>query len=145
MKVKMLGFGNVQQEKLKYAVICTIFQGQWVFVRHKERCTWEIPGGRREPGEDINATASRELFEESGAKTFTITPICDYSVTVEMQSTYGRLFYADVEELGNLPELEIAEIMLSKELPEKLTYPEIQPILYEQVLSYLTVIKRDKQ
>ena len=27
--------------------------GKWVFCRHKERNTWEIPGGHREMGEAI--------------------------------------------------------------------------------------------
>jgi 8-oxo-dGTP diphosphatase len=143
MKVEILELGNIQHEKLKYAVICAFFQGKWIFVRNKERCTWEIPGGRREDGEDINATGTRELFEESGARKFTITPICDYSVTVETQSTYGRLFYAEVEELGDLPESEIDEIKLSKELPNLLTYPEIQPILHKQILSYLRETEKD--
>lgn len=38
-------------------------------------------GGHREDGEDILETAKRELYEETGAITFDITPICIYSVT----------------------------------------------------------------
>jgi 8-oxo-dGTP diphosphatase len=35
----------------------TKFNGQWLYVRHKERQTWEIPGGHREENENINDTA----------------------------------------------------------------------------------------
>lgn len=48
--------------------------------------------------------------------------------------TYGGLFYADVDVLGKIPEeMEIAEIQLFDKLPENLTYPGIQPYLYERV------------
>ena len=52
---------------LRFAVICARYQNQWLLVRHRERRTWECPGGHREPGEDIDATARRELWEETGA------------------------------------------------------------------------------
>ncbi|MBB6215207.1 2-polyprenyl-3-methyl-5-hydroxy-6-metoxy-1,4-benzoquinol methylase [Anaerosolibacter carboniphilus] len=145
MKVEMFELGHVQDEKLKYAVIAALFQEQWVFVRHKERDTWEIPGGRREQDEDINTTASRELFEESGAEKFTIKPICDYSVTVKEEPSFGRLFFAEIEELGDLPELEIGEVRLFKEIPEKLTYPKIQSILHKWVLSSFEATNLDKR
>ena len=79
-------------------------------------------------------TAKRELFEETGAKTFKIKPICDYSVIGDDIPSYGRLFYAEIEDLGNLPDLEIGDIELFDKLPEKLTYPQIQPFLYKRVL-----------
>ena len=66
---------------LKYAVICARCNGKWVFCKHKERDTYEIPGGHREDGEDIEATAKRELWEETGAKDFDICPVCIYSFT----------------------------------------------------------------
>ena len=42
-----------------------------------------------------------------------------------------------IEEFGDIPESEIEEVKLVKELPDKLTYPEIQPQLFEKVLSEL--------
>ena len=57
MKVK---FFDLNADKpLKYAVICARYNGKWVFCKHKERDTYEIPGGHREDGEDIEATAKR--------------------------------------------------------------------------------------
>ena len=40
--------------------------GKWVFCKHKERDTYEVPGGHREAGEDILETAKRELQERLG-------------------------------------------------------------------------------
>ncbi|MGF7060703.1 NUDIX domain-containing protein [Brassicibacter mesophilus] len=134
MKVELLEIGQVKEDDLRFAVISALFKDKWIFVKHKERDTLEIPGGHREIGEDINATAKRELFEETGAKTFKIEPICDYSVTRDDESSYGRLFYAEIKDLGDLPDLEIGKVELFNKLPEKLTYPDIQPFLHNRAL-----------
>ena len=39
-------------------------------MRHKDRSTFEIPGGHIEDGEDYISCAKRELYEETGAKEF---------------------------------------------------------------------------
>lgn len=139
MRTDFFDIGQVDDNELKFAVISAMFQGKWIFVKHKHRDTWEIPGGHREICEDINATAKRELFEETGAKTFEIKPICDYSVTRDNEASYGRLFYAEIKELGDLPDLEIGNIELFDELPERLTYPDIQPFLYKRVLRKIMI------
>ena len=38
---------------LRYAVIAARTGGRWVFCRHRERDTLELPGGHRAPGEDL--------------------------------------------------------------------------------------------
>ena len=57
---------DVPDECLKYAVIMAEEDGRWLICRHKERTTWEIPGGHREADERIEETARRELYEETG-------------------------------------------------------------------------------
>ena len=79
MEVKF--YDTVNDELLKFAVIISQSNGKWVFCKHKERDTYEVPGGHREAGEDIFETAKRELQEETGAIKFEIKPICVYSVT----------------------------------------------------------------
>ncbi|HBL84395.1 MAG: DNA mismatch repair protein MutT [Clostridiales bacterium GWF2_38_85] len=137
---------EISDELLKFAVIAARLGGKWIFCRHKERDTWEIPGGHREKatgggyGEDVFETAKRELREETGAVEFEIKSISVYGVTKNEQTTYGMLFFADVKTLGELPpEMEIGEIMLSDTLPKELTYPEIQPYLLKRVQSWLNL------
>jgi 8-oxo-dGTP diphosphatase len=134
MEVKFYSIGSIDEKLLKFAVISTRYEDKWLLVRHKERSTWEIPGGHREEVESIYEAATRELFEETGAKEFDIEEVCEYSVTIENNTSYGRLFFAKVKELGELPHLEIAEIKLFEELPDNLTYPDIMPYLQQEII-----------
>jgi 8-oxo-dGTP diphosphatase len=53
-------------------------------------------------------------------------------------SSSGQVFYADVEELGELPAaFEMAEVRGFDIYPEKLTYPEILPVLYRKMQSWM--------
>jgi 8-oxo-dGTP diphosphatase len=125
-------------EGLIYSVIAGRYLGQWIFVRHHERDTWEIAGGHIEKGESPDETARRELTEETGAGRFDLVCVATYSVEKNGTTGYGRLYFAEVSELDPLQEnSEIAEIKLSEHLPENLTYPDIQPHLFNQILDYL--------
>ena len=73
-------YEEVADELLKFAVIISKTEGKWVFCKHRERDTYEVPGGRREAGETILETAKRELWEETGAIDFTLKPVGVYSV-----------------------------------------------------------------
>ena len=55
---------------LKFAVIISRSKGKWVFCKHKERDTYEVPGGHRETDENIIETATRELQEENRCASF---------------------------------------------------------------------------
>ncbi|MBP1904551.1 8-oxo-dGTP diphosphatase [Paenibacillus turicensis] len=140
MKVHFFQLDSVKDESLKYAVVVSRFKGEWILVKHKKRTTWEIPGGKRDPYEGIDKTAERELFEETGATSFTITPVCIYSVQHDLkEESFGMLFYSEVSELGKLPNSEIGELRVFNHLPSQLTYPEIQPLLFNKVLKELEI------
>ena len=142
MEVKIHNIGTVKDEDLKFAVIWSFYEEKLLLVRHKERDTWEIPGGKREPFETIDETAKRELFEETGAVDFEIKEICYYSVKRENEKiSFGSLFYCKVKELGSLPEMEIGEVKTFDELPSNLTYPEIYPCLYKEIINYIEEIE----
>ena len=126
-------YDDMEDSLLKFAVIITKYQGKWVLCKHKDRDTLEVPGGHREPGESIEETAKRELYEETGALRYTIDPLGIYSVTspdsFDGEETFGKLFYAQVEEFEEELHSEIEKIVIMDELPENWTYPEIQPEL----------------
>lgn len=124
-----------KEHPLKYVVIATRYQSNWYMVKHKDRITWEMPGGHIEPGESPDEAARRELYEETGGVIHTLTPIYDYSVTKE-ESSYGRLYFAELLKLDTLPESEIEVISILKD-EMKWTYDQIQPILLNGVLDYL--------
>ena len=136
MKVKF--YNAIDDKLIKFAVIISKSNGKWVFCKHRERDTYEIPGGHREKGETIDITAKRELQEETGAKEFMISPICVYSVTGRNRvnetggETYGMLFFADIKEFDDELHSEIEKIVLFDELPSEWTYPSIQPLLIEE-------------
>lgn len=137
MKIEVHPSGVVKNDDLKYAVIITKYKDQYVFVKHKDRETWEIPGGHREKDEYINDTAARELMEETGAKNFDIKPVCIYSVEINGQKTYGHLFYAEIFILENNLTYEIQELALFDDIPTNLTYPQIQPVLFSRVRDFI--------
>lgn len=130
-------YDGVDDNLLKFAVIAAKTNGKWVFCKHKNRNTLEIPGGHREKGEDILATAKRELYEETGAIRFEIRPVCVYSVTVsnnfDGNETFGMLYYADISEFENELHCEIEKIVITDNLPTDWTYPEIQPALLKEI------------
>lgn len=129
-------YENVNDELLKFAVIIAKTEGKWVFCKHRERDTYEIPGGHREAGEDISDTARRELWEETGAADFEITPICVYSVTSEDnfggEETFGMLYFADIKAFDNKLQFEIEKILITENPVDNWTYPLIQPKLIDE-------------
>ena len=97
-------YDTVDDDLLKFAVIISQSNGKWVMCKHKERDTYEVPGGHREEGEDILETAKRELQEETGAVKFDIEQLCVYSVTGKNsinengEESFGLLCFAEIRE-----------------------------------------------
>ena len=131
-------YDDPPDERLRFAVILAVHNGKWVFCRHKARQTYELPGGHREPGETVCAAARRELWEETGAREYTLAPVCAYGVTGRSRvnpaggETLGMLFYAEIRSFGALPPpSEMACVALLDRPPalrEAWTYPDIQPL-----------------
>lgn len=128
-------YDQVPDEMVKFAVILAKSEGKWILCQHRQRQTWEVPGGHREPGETVIEAACRELREETGAISFDLQPICFYSVLGDTRAgertdteSFGMLYAAQVYSMGEFHS-EIASIRLSETLPTNWTYPTIQPLL----------------
>ena len=78
-------------------------------------------------------TACRELYEETGALVFKITPFGVFS----FNETYGMAFTADVIEIGELPEYEIEEVRFVDELPLQMNFGT----LYHSLISKWEEVK----
>ncbi len=127
-------------DTLTYSVISARYKSAWIFVRHHMRSTFEIAGGHIEEGESPLEAAVRELMEETGAVQFTLECIATYSVRKDGETGWGRLYLADIQELGPIPDIsEIAEVILLDTIPDSPTHPDIQPHLFRKTLEYLEI------
>jgi 8-oxo-dGTP diphosphatase len=129
LPVNIYELGSVDESLYTRVVLVSQYNGKWVYCRHKERNTWEIPGGHIEEGESWLEAAKRELYEETGATDAEIEPICVYSI-----SKYGLLCYAKINKLEELPkEYEIKEVAFFDNEPEELTYVEAHKLFFKTV------------
>lgn len=118
---------------MKYVVLFARYQGRWVFCRHKERSTWEMPGGHIDPGETPLEAAKRELYEEAGIRDADVEPLFDYWAYDGSDSAWGQVFLAEAHSLQDIPgDFEMAERRLCDAFPppEELTYAYIGAVLF---------------
>jgi 8-oxo-dGTP diphosphatase len=121
----------------KYATICSFYNGDYLFSKHKNRSTWEMQGGHIESGETPLQAAKRELFEETGATDYELIPIFDYCGYTKTERSNGVLFLAIIHTLGELPGYEMERVKTFKKYPKNLTYPLVTPIMFKNAKKYL--------
>lgn len=129
---------SAEDRLLKFAVIISRHKDKWVFCKHRQRDSYEIPGGHREMGETILSAAERELREETGAVDFSLSPVCAYSVIGKTRvnesgaETFGMLYFAQIDSFEKELHSEIESVRLFDRLPDVWTYPLIQPLMIEE-------------
>lgn len=105
-----------------FVVVVAFDQDRLALCRHRDRATWETPGGHIEPGETPEAAARRELLEEAGVEASELSAIADYDV----DGRPGRVL-AQTSSRTHTLHFEIAETLDVDDLPDNLTYPDITP------------------
>lgn len=121
----------------RFVVIFSRYNGKWVYCRGKTRNCYETAGGHIEEGETTLEAARRELFEETGATSFDIIPVSDYSVHIPTEWSNGQVFLANIHTFGEMPSYEMAEIICHDRYPESLRFPSILPVLFDEIQKYL--------
>ncbi|MEX0982830.1 MAG: NUDIX domain-containing protein [Bacteroidales bacterium] len=128
IQITLLKEGTIPPADLTYVVIGARENDKWIFVRHRERQSWELPAGHIEKYEGAGEAAIRELYEETGTTESEMFVLTDYRVSIQGKLLFGRLFFAQVKERGPLPESEIGEIMITGDSPAPATYPEAHKV-----------------
>ncbi|HUS86309.1 MAG TPA: NUDIX domain-containing protein [Bacteroidales bacterium] len=128
---------HIDNKMFEYVIIAAMYQGKWLFIKHRQRGCYELPAGKVENGESPDKSAARELSEETGAVDFSLIPVAAYCVDRDGNSGYGMLYYACVKKLGKIIDQdEIAEVGMFDEMPSNLTFREIQTALFNKVLDF---------
>jgi 8-oxo-dGTP diphosphatase len=125
-----LGQRRTPEMSYRYVYVYGIKNGQVIFVRKKGRNTWELPGGKIEPGETPEETAGREFLEETGYN-------IDIIQSVETDESEKLAFIGKIgDKMTGYDEREIEEIKLfnCEQIPDKdiLSFPYTA---YEKILA----------
>jgi len=123
----------------KFTVIFSRYKDKFLYCRAKERDCYETAGGHIESGEKPLESAKRELYEETGAVKYDIMPAFDYSAHFPYFYNTGQVYFAQIYELGKMPDYEMAEVKLFDTIPDKMRFPKILPVLYEKMQMWLNL------
>ncbi|GEB75762.1 RNA deprotection pyrophosphohydrolase [Sporolactobacillus inulinus] len=78
-------------------VVCR-FNHQWLLTRHSKRGL-EFPGGKVESGEQPEAAARREVFEETGAHVAKLFFIGQYQVEWQAERIIKNIYFAEIDRM----------------------------------------------
>lgn len=121
--------------KLKYVIMVARYRDSFVFCKHKDKNTYELPGGHIEENETALEAAKRELYEETGATKFELEFVIFYTY----HNDTAAIYYAEIEEIGPL-KYEIESLIFCDYMPKELTYPHIQPSVFNYVIQHTNIL-----
>lgn len=139
MDINVQFYATDTAAELRYAVVAARCGGQWVLSRHRERGTWELPGGHREPGRGYRRRRAARAVRGDGRGAFHAQP------RVRVQRDHGwadglrdAVLCGD-RHARRAPESEIAEPAAVRAAPEaeRLTYPRYSRCCSRGVQSWL--------
>jgi 8-oxo-dGTP diphosphatase len=124
---------DILDNQIWFVIIVCEYKWKWVYVKHKDRTTWELPWWHKENWESMIEWAKRELFEETWVIDFDIEQIGFYSLKdIQWCTHFGGVFFAKIYSFWNLPESEIKEVQFFDSIPNNLTYPELHYIIHNK-------------
>ena len=116
------------------AVVFARYNGKWLYCRHHSHETYDALTGTVKHEETALDCASRQLHKAMGATKFEITPAFDFEVQTNQGFYSGQVFFANVQELGNIPEnSQIASVRKFETYPSQMRWPRVLPELYTQM------------
>jgi 8-oxo-dGTP diphosphatase len=134
-------------------MVCPVFQGRLVWVRHAER-GWELPGGKVEPGESPEAAARRECLEEAGLQLGPLVWLAEYVYDLPHRegqspdSAVKWVYAASVEDAGaRTAESETVDVRVFRPVPspeDVRQWPEASPILKDDVYPLIWRLMRER-
>jgi ADP-ribose pyrophosphatase len=87
------------------AAVMAVQNGEVLLVRQYRLLinglSFEIPGGRVDESETVEAAAIRECLEETGVQCAKLTPLISYHPSLDIWKNYTHIFYSeDIEEIA---------------------------------------------
>jgi 8-oxo-dGTP diphosphatase len=134
-KVELSFSDHAFEQPAKHVLVICQYEGDWLLTKHKIR-GHEFPGGKMEPGESLEDTANREVYEETGALLNELIKIGEYRVTDSKGSFVKAVFWGKVKRINKKSDyLETnGPILVNGDILKLRFGPEYSFIMKDQVI-----------